>query len=124
MVYASKVDAVMDRLLPPYLASKGREIERVAKGLAPHGRTGRMSRNIHARGMSNRDIRVQCTVPYAAAVHEGSVPHRIPDAPGSLAFFWEREGRWFRGDNAWVRHPGQRGQPFLRRALEIVMGGR
>lgn len=124
VVWASEVAAAADRLMVPYMSSKGREIESVAKGLAPHGATGSLSRHIYARGFG-KDIRVQCTVPYAASVHEGSMPHLIPSTPGNLAFFWEREGRWFRGRHVQVHHPGNRNpNPFLRRALEIVMGGR
>jgi len=122
VVWASEVESTLDRVLPPYLARVGREIERVAKSRAPRGVTGSLARHIYARGFG-RDVRVQCTVNYALYVHEGARPHLIPAAPGYLAFYWEREGRWFRGFTQ-VHHPGQRGQPFLREALEIVMGGR
>lgn len=124
IVWASKVEALLDRVLPPYMSRTGRRIERVARELAPHGKTGMLRRRIYTRGFG-RDIRVQCTVSYAASVHEGSRPHRIPLAPGPLSFWWDREGRWFRGNPAQVNHPGNRTpNPFLRRAMEIVVGGR
>lgn len=48
----------------------------------------------------------------------GSKEHEIT---GQVAFFWEREGRWFRPGPNMIHHPGNPAKPYLRPAYEIIM---
>lgn len=60
--------------------------------------------------------------PYAAPVHEGARPHRIVARRAPLlVFFWEKRGVEFRGRS--VNHPGNASQPWLRNAMNAVVGG-
>lgn len=67
-------------------------------------------------------FRISNLAPYAAAVHEGARPHiiRAVHAP-VLHFFWEKRGVVFRGKT--VNHPGNGSQPWLRNAMNAVVGG-
>lgn len=56
--------------------------------------------------------------PYALAVHNGQKPHEItPTRPGGV-LAWQAPGgmRFARR----VRHPGTRGRPFLKDALDVI----
>lgn len=55
-------------------------------------------------------------------VHEGAKPHPIrPKRRGyPLRFYWDKVGGEFRTMK--VNHPGNRGNPFLVRALRVVIG--
>lgn len=60
---------------------------------------------------------VEATADYAAAVHEGSRPHRIVARRAeALHFFWH--GREMFRPSVW--HPGTRARPFLRNAGQRV----
>lgn len=67
-------------------------------------------------------FRIAATAPYAFYVHQGTAPHLIvaKRAP-YLQFFWERRNVVFRGPL--VHHPGNAPQPWLRLAMEAVVGG-
>ena len=56
-------------------------------------------------------------VRYAAAVHEGSRPHRIAAKRAEYLHFWWRGQEQFRKS---VWHPGTRSRPFLRNAGQRV----
>lgn len=55
---------------------------------------------------------VEATADYAAAVHEGSRPHRIIARGDALRFMWH--GQEVFRKSVW--HPGTRSRPFLRNA--------
>lgn len=57
-------------------------------------------------------------VDYAAAVHEGSRPHRIVARHAEALHFWWHGREIFRKS---VWHPGVRSRPFLRNAGEAVV---
>ncbi|AGT12925.1 tail assembly chaperone [Mycobacterium phage KayaCho] len=62
---------------------------------------------------------VEATADYAAAVHEGSRPHRIAArSADALRFVWH--GRVMFRKSVW--HPGTRARPFLRNAARRVVG--
>lgn len=70
----------------------------------------------------NPSFTIRNTAPYAAPVHEGASPHRIVARRAPyLEFFWEKRGVIFRGRK--VNHPGNHGQPWLRAAMNAVVGG-
>lgn len=59
----------------------------------------------------------QATARHALPVEFGAGPH---DISGNVKFYWEEEGRWWEpGDNT-IHHPGNRAQPYLRPAYEII----
>ncbi|AHJ88321.1 tail assembly chaperone [Mycobacterium phage Hosp] len=63
---------------------------------------------------------VEATADYAAAVHEGSRPHRIAArSADALRFVWH--GRVIFRKSVW--HPGTRARPFLRNAARRVVAG-
>ena len=60
---------------------------------------------------------------YSNIVHEGAKPHGIGPRweKGRLEFWWEMEERYFIGEpGQYVHHPGQRADPFLRKAIKAV----
>jgi hypothetical protein len=59
-------------------------------------------------------------VDYAVAVHEGTRPHVIRPRRARVLAWGPPGARVFA---TFARHPGTRGRPFLRRALEEVMAG-
>lgn len=61
---------------------------------------------------------VEATADYAAAVHEGSRPHRIVARRAEALHFWWHGREMFRKS---VWHPGTRSRPFLRNAGEAVV---
>lgn len=63
-------------------------------------------------------VRWGSTARHALPQETGSVPH---DIPGSVRFWWEREGRmWRPGDNT-IRHPGNPATHWLSQSYEYVM---
>jgi hypothetical protein len=59
----------------------------------------------------------QATARHALPQELGAGPHGIP---GNVKFYWEEEGRWWEpGDNE-IQHPGNRAQPYLRPAYDII----
>lgn len=63
---------------------------------------------------------VEATANYAAAVHQGSRPHRIiARGDGTLRFMWH--GRETFRKSVW--HPGTRSRPFLANAGREVVAG-
>lgn len=59
-------------------------------------------------------------VEYAIYVHEGTAPHEIrPTTPGGVLAWGGRPPTRFATR---VNHPGTKPQPFLRRAMEDVLG--
>lgn len=67
-------------------------------------------------------FKISNRAPYAFYVHEGTGPHQIRArrAP-MLRFWWESRGVEFRGPK--VNHPGGPSQPWLRNAMNAVVGG-
>lgn len=54
---------------------------------------------------------------HARPIEYGAAPHPITAA---VRFWWENAGRmWVPGDG-WINHPGNRPQPFMRPAYEMV----
>lgn len=95
-----------------------------AKVLAPV-RTGRLRGSIHALPPAiftlRPKVKVVADVEYAAAVNNGSRPHKIR----------ARNKPWlkFRVNGQWVQvrevnHPGNKAKPFLDDALRQIAGGR
>lgn len=100
------------------------EINRLARQYAPGGpySTGTLKRDIkwsiQTAGWYVRS-RVGTELPYAIYVHEGTDPHLIFGRNGKeLRFFWRKRGVVFRG--TFVRHPGQKAQPFLVNPMLVV----
>lgn len=122
-----------------WLAAKVTAAAAIARVEAPHpggpahGRsrinyaTGELSSTIHPRfdhwsGLGGRHLegRVIAVPEHAILVHEGTRPHLIlPRTAPHLVFFWARKGHVVR--LAAVHHPGTQPDPFLWRAVEIVM---
>lgn len=106
-----------------YTRQKSDTIAGVARQLVPV-KTGRLRASIKAQqshqvsGRFTSGYEVQADTPYATYVHEGTRPHVIEGHPllvfqvGSTTVFTTR-----------VNHPGTRGQPFLLRATQAVIGG-
>lgn len=110
-----------------YVASKGRAIEGFAKAQAPK-RSGRLARSIEAQPVKWRghrsSVQVSVSAPYALFVHEGTGPWIFPNTANYLSVpkYPSITGvRVPRMRMLFVR--GQRAQPFLREALDLVMGG-
>jgi hypothetical protein len=62
---------------------------------------------------------VSYTRKYATWVHEGTPPHVIrPKRKRYLSFYWPKVGH--RVVFRYVSHPGTKGQPFLRQALQEI----
>lgn len=94
-------------------------LERAVKREAPV-RTGALRRSIVGDVVSpgQRGV-VAVRVPYARSVHDGSQPHIIrPRNPGGVLSFEVNGQRLFR---KYVRHPGNKANPFLDRALDQSM---
>lgn len=72
---------------------------------SPVGLTGnlRRSHDVIEPDPDAREAGVEATADYAAAVHEGAVPHDIRNAFG-------------RGET--VRHPGNKAQPWMTRSVD------
>jgi hypothetical protein len=105
-------------------------VEDAAKQLAPkhvgdhiqHSQVTRINENEY-------EVRVFVKIvdaPDAGAWEYGSGLHRTKGSPAkysidainapNLVFYWEREGRWFKGLH--VNHPGIAARPYLRPALK------
>lgn len=54
---------------------------------------------------------------HAGPVEYGARPHLIT---AMVRFFWESAGRMWTPGDGWINHPGNRAQPFLRPAAEII----
>ena len=85
-------------------------------------RTGNLGRTIGEMPQLYRPFYVsggvEATANYAAAVHEGSRPHRIAArGDGVLRFMWH--GQEVFRKSVW--HPGTRSRPFLRNAMRRVI---
>ncbi|AYB70566.1 tail assembly chaperone [Mycobacterium phage Serendipitous] len=84
--------------------------------------TGRLGQGIQEMPQRYRpfhvDGGVEDDVEYAAAVHEGSRPHRIVARKAEALHFWWHGREIFRKS---VWHPGTRSRPFLRNAGEAVI---
>lgn len=84
--------------------------------------TGRLKRSITKQGPIPRSRTVTGRVgsrrPYALAVHEGALPHRIVARRAAyLSFWWTKHNVRFAGKA--VNHPGiRKGDPYLWKPLE------
>jgi len=85
-------------------------------------RTGNLGRTIGELPQTYRPFHVgggvEATADYAAAVHEGSRPHRIHARNAQYLHFWWHGREVFRKS---VFHPGTRARPFLRNAARRVV---
>lgn len=125
VVYPDKVmDAfIMSAMIRmPPLAD---EILGIALASCPHD-TGRLASSHDGPDFSWTppfpEFRISNTAPYAYYVHEGTGPHKIVARRAPyLQFHWEKRGVIFRGRS--VNHPGGPSQPWLRRAMNAVVGG-
>lgn len=102
-------------------ASVTRRITAQAKSNAPV-RTGNLGRSIEPDpirfvGPFRIETGVTAHANYAAAVHEGTRPHRIRPRNGRVLAF-DMGGRTVFARS--VQHPGTRPRPFLRNAAEQV----
>ena len=105
-----------------HIDALGRQIVPLAKSFA-HKRTGLLAKSIRMRHIRSATGEVGVSVyskrRYAHVHHEGAKPHRItPRKPGGVLRFRGKKGIVYA---AHVNHPGHRGNPYLRRALEIVI---
>lgn len=113
-------DVALERESGVYLRRKHRSITRRIANQARADvpvRTGNLGRTIGELPQTYTPYRVsggvEATADYAAAVHEGSRPHRINARPGgALRFMWGGVETFRRS----VWHPGTRARPFLRNA--------
>lgn len=105
-----------------YTKGKAGAVKTAARQIVPV-KTGRLRNSIRVQQsheLSGRFVsgyEVTADTPYATFVHEGTRPHVIQGNPllvfqiGSTTVFTRR-----------VHHPGTRGQPFLLRATQAVIG--
>lgn len=62
--------------------------------------------------------RIIVTARHALIIEYGGGPSKIP---GSVSFYWDKEGRrWHPGPNI-IEHPPTRSQPYMRPALDDIM---
>lgn len=92
---------------------------------APQRQPGRLQHSINTRiegSFPKLTGRVVANAPYAYFVHEGTNPHPIfPKRPAYALAFWQESAGAFQVRSS-VFHPGTEAQPFLRNALDAVMG--
>lgn len=88
-----------------------------AKQLAPI-RTGALRTSIHMEPAPKAAWRVVASMPYAAFVHDGTVPHVIK-AKKAPMLHWIDAGGEHRFAKL-VHHPGTKPQPFLKEALILA----
>lgn len=86
-------------------------------------RTGALQRSLREEpitfsGPLRVSTGVSATAPYALFVHEGTRPHIIRPRRASVLAF-PRNGRTVFA--RYVRHPGTRANPFLRRAADTLL---
>lgn len=118
--------AIADQVQPilaRQMASLTRRIAAQAKVNVPV-RTGNLGRSIQEdpivfSGPFRVDSGVTATANYAAAVHEGTRPHKIVPKTGTYLRFQVGNRTVFARE---VNHPGTRPRPFLRNAAEQVTG--
>lgn len=105
------------------LVRRGLNVESRAKQLCPVD-TGRLRSSITTEvaisGGGIPVVRVGTNVDYAEAVHEGTRPHVIVPRNASVLRFPSRGGAIVFTRR--VNHPGTRGVPFLRNALDAARG--
>jgi hypothetical protein len=76
-----------------------------------HGLENAVQYEVKGDGLSGRLYLEQSRAPYAAAVHNGSKPHRI-EPKTKKALHWVSGGTEFFSSKG-VNHPGYKGDPFL-----------
>ena len=105
----------------------------LSRSMAPVGvkhdhRTLTLKASIKTEMLGTTSGRWYSTARHALPVEKGARPHLILGNP-SVSFFWESRGRqwipaaiYYRtpGMRDVINHPGNRSQPFLRPAYEIV----
>jgi hypothetical protein len=112
-----QVHAIFRRLTEPYLVLVGNRVLTEAS-LRCNVRTGTLRSSLYL-SMETLGFKVGSTMPYALFVHEGTRPHVIrPNTARALRFEAAGGVRFAQK----VNHPGYRGNPFLREAMEAVVG--
>jgi len=112
-----------------YVQKGGRTIARNARLMAPT-RTGRLKRSISSRvtraNATSTRVRVICSVPYAAAVHDGTGgPGKVYRQPGGYLLYtkpYNPGGAIASGHAFWINRRidafhGQEASPFLLKAF-------
>lgn len=102
------------------MANDGAELSRAMapKGAKADPRTPHLADSITSRSSGN-SAHWQADARHALAVEFGAAPHPIT---GYVSFFWQREGRYWKPGRNMISHPGNRSQPYLRPAYEVIMG--
>lgn len=95
---------------------------RLSRTLAPRGskpdpRTIPLANSIETEMTSKTRGRWVARARHAAAVEFGGRPHLITAA---VSFFWENAGRWWHPGEGFINHPGNRPQPYMRPAYDVV----
>lgn len=94
----------------------------ISRALAPVGtkhdyRTIPLKDSIETEMLSSTSGRWVARARHALPVERGAGPHLITK---QVKFFWENMGRWWVPGEGFINHPGNRAQPYLRPAYEIV----
>lgn len=100
-----------------YLRSLGEAVATAAAVQAPVD-SGRLRASIRTEQDASK-VRVIADTPYAAAVHEGAKPHVITPKQARMLRFPTKAGEVVFAPK--VNHPGNAPNPFLLRALEMVV---
>jgi hypothetical protein len=112
-----------------WAARQAEKIAMVARGLASGAMvnvvTGRLRDSIDVRLVTGADgwpltYEVIADAPYASFVHEGTRPHHIAPRQASVLRFPKSGTMLYRPS---VQHPGTQPRPFLRVAMDQVIGG-
>lgn len=112
-----QVHAVFRRLTDPWLVIVGNRVLTEAS-VRCNVDTGTLRASLYL-SMETLGFKVGSTLPYAIYVHEGTRPHVIrPNTARALRF----EGAGGVVFAKKVNHPGYRGNPFIREAMEAVVG--
>jgi hypothetical protein len=101
------------------IAEKGADLSRqlAPKGHKPDPRTRRLVEAITS-SYTATTAHWEADARHAIAQEQGAGPHEIS---GNVSFFWEKMGRMWRPGKNMIQHPGNRAQPYLRPAYQIMM---
>jgi hypothetical protein len=112
-----QVHAVFRRLTEPWLVIVGNRVLAEASARC-NVDTGTLRASLYL-SMETLGFKVGSTLPYAVFVHEGTRPHTIRPNAAKVLRFKGAGGIVFARE---VHHPGYKGNPFLREAMEAVVG--
>lgn len=94
------------------------EMASYARAFASY-KTGEMAGTIQPVMLSAREGAAVVGTDHWRHQEYGTLPHLI--GPGMMGFFWEKEGRWFKGASGTIiSHPGNPSVHFMKRAYDIT----